>query len=182
MDSTRLINLLNENSTTRSLAIRISSRLPGISSRLWCIVNSSKGVEQIPTSRPPIDSDQVSKLLEAARRSPSIKGINALKKLRSLVQESEGNRRCIAESSSSLVLASLFNSSCCQEKDNEKFGALEETLGILHLLPITQETAKSLSEAACIRSIALILHRGTSEWARVLRGPSKGCPSPWSPL
>ena len=63
----------------------------------------------------------------------------------------------------SLVLASLFNLSCCQEKDNEKFGALEETLGILHLLPITQETAKSLSEAACIRSIALILHKGTSE-------------------
>lgn len=129
----------------------------------WCFANRSKGVEQIPTPRPPIDSDLVSKLLQAAVRSPSFKGINALKKLRSLAQASEVNRQCIAASGSSLVLASLISSYSCEENDNENFRACEETLGILHLLPMTQETAKSLSETPCIRSMALILQKGSTE-------------------
>jgi hypothetical protein len=129
----------------------------------WCVANSSKGVEQIPTPRPPIDSDQVSMLLESALRSPSLEGINALKKLRSIARESEGNRRSIAASGSSQVLASLMNSYCCEENDNEKFRACEETLGILYLLPMTQETAKYLSKAACIRSMSSVLHKGTAE-------------------
>lgn len=129
----------------------------------WCVANSSKGVEQISSPRPPIDSHLVSKLLQAAVRSPTFKGINALKKLRSLAQASEGNRQCIAAAGSSLVLASLISSYSCEEKDNENFRACEETLGILHLLPMTQETAKSLSETPCIRSMALILQKGTTE-------------------
>jgi len=84
----------------------------------WCAANSSKGVEQIPSPRPPIDSDQVSRLLQATIRSPSFQGTNALKKLRSLASENEGNRRCIAASGSSHVLASLINPSCCEEKEN----------------------------------------------------------------
>jgi len=131
-----------------------------------CVANNSKGVEQIPSPRPPIDSDHVCKLLEAALRSPSFQGINALKKLRSLARDSEVNRRCMVASGSSLVLASLIKLSFCEEKDNEKFRACEEALGILHLLPMTQEAARSLSEAACIRSMALILDKGTAE-ARV---------------
>lgn len=129
----------------------------------WCVANSSKGVEQIPTPRPPINSDQVSKLLQVALRSPSFQAINALKKLRSFAREREGNRRCIAASGSSHVLASLINSYCCEENDNEKFRVCEEALGILHLLPMTQESAKSLTDTACIRSMALILLKGTTE-------------------
>lgn len=129
----------------------------------WCVANSSKGVEQIPTPRPPIDSDQVSELLEAALRSPWLEGINALKKLRSLARESEANRQCIAAFGSSHALASLINCYCCEENGNENFGACEEALGILHLIPITHETAKSLTETAFIRSMALILQKGTTE-------------------
>lgn len=129
----------------------------------WCLANSSKGVEQITTPRAPVDSDQISALLEAALRSPAVERISALKKLRSIARESEGNRRCMAAAGSSIVLASLINSSCCDDSENEKFRACEETLGILHLLPLTQQTARSLSEAACIRSMALVLHKGNAE-------------------
>ena len=55
------------------------------------------------------------------------------------------NRQCIATFGSSHALASLINSYCCEENENENFGACEEALGILHLIPITHETAKSLT-------------------------------------
>ena len=148
----------------------------------WCVANSSKGVEKIPTPWPPIDVDQVSMLLESALRSPSFEGINALKKLRSIARESDGNRRCIAASGSSHVLASLMNSYCSEEIDNEKFRACEEALGILYLLPMTQEIANSLTETACIRSMAFTLHKGTTEarlHAAVLLQKVSTCISDW---
>lgn len=129
----------------------------------WCVANISNGVEQIPKPSPPVESDEVANLLQAAIRSPSFEGINALKKLRCSARESEANRRCIAACGSSLVLASLIKLPCCEENDYEKFRACEEALGILHLLPMTQETAKSLSDATCLRSMALILHEGTTQ-------------------
>lgn len=148
----------------------------------WCVANSSNGVEEIPSPRPPVDSNEVSKLLQAALKSPSFDGINALKKLRCFAQESHANRRCIAGFAASHVLVSLINSSCCEEIDNEKFRTCEETLGILHLLPMTQETAKSLREATCMRSMALILHKGTKEGrlhAAILLQMVSTCVSDW---
>eukprot|EP01018_Ginkgo_biloba_P032342 Gb_17119 [translate_table: standard] len=130
----------------------------------WCVVNSSKGIDRIPTPKPPIDSLQVSKLLQDVKTPPF--QINALRNLRSLARESERNRRCIvAVSGSGTVLASIVKSYYSSEEftDGENLRACEEALGILYLLPMTNETAKLLCETDCIRSMALILQRGTSE-------------------
>jgi len=102
-------------------------------------------------------------LLESALRSPSFEGINALKKLRSIVREREGNRWCITVSGSSHILASLMNSYYSEENDNEKFRACEEALGILYPLLMTQEIVNTLIETTCIRSMDLTLHKETTE-------------------
>eukprot|EP00253_Pinus_taeda_P016599 PITA_16599 len=73
------------------------------------------------------------------------------------------NRQCIAAFGSSHALASLINSYCCEKNENENFRACEEALGILHLILITHEIAKSLTGTAFIRSMALILQKGTTE-------------------
>uniref|UniRef100_A0A0D6QU30 RING-type E3 ubiquitin transferase n=1 Tax=Araucaria cunninghamii TaxID=56994 RepID=A0A0D6QU30_ARACU len=134
----------------------------------WCVVNSSKGVDRIPTPRPPLDAAQVSVLLQKAVGTSPFEAIGALKKLRSLARESAQNLRCIAASVPAPALISVLNSNCREEIEAEGSNSqvCEEVLGILHLLPVTPESAKLLSEAAAIRSLALILQRGSTE-ARV---------------
>eukprot|EP00253_Pinus_taeda_P033281 PITA_33281 len=61
------------------------------------------------------------------------------------------NRQCMGAFGSSHALASLINSYYCEENENENFEAFEEALAILHLIPITHENAKSLTETTFVR-------------------------------
>eukprot|EP00253_Pinus_taeda_P005457 PITA_05457 len=67
------------------------------------------------------------------------------------------NRQCMGAFGSSHALASLINSYCSEENENENFEACEEALGILHLIPITHETAKSVTEKATMVAFVVLI-------------------------
>ncbi|GLJ55801.1 hypothetical protein SUGI_1198140 [Cryptomeria japonica] len=133
----------------------------------WCDLNSSKGVHRISTPPPPLDTDQLHKLLRDSESSPaSAFQVKALKKFRSVAGESESNRRLMAFSDAPAVLVCLIENpsaetdeaGCCYEVT----AACEDALGILYSLPLPEETFDSLATANCLASVASILKRGTS--------------------
>eukprot|EP01018_Ginkgo_biloba_P012478 Gb_02490 [translate_table: standard] len=129
----------------------------------WCDANSSKGVVRIPTPRPPVDSTQVAKLLHDVECPPF--QVNALKKLRGLVAESERNRRCISAAGACDVLISVIEMHSVEMDQNGCFEgatACEEALGALYCLAASDESAELLAvRPKCIRSMAWILKRGS---------------------
>nr|XP_016484421.1 PREDICTED: E3 ubiquitin-protein ligase PUB23-like [Nicotiana tabacum] len=60
----------------------------------WCIMNSSNGVEPIPTPKPQVTKIHVLKLLKKAMESPEIQ-LSCLRKLRSIAHSSESNKKCL---------------------------------------------------------------------------------------
>ncbi|GLJ55808.1 hypothetical protein SUGI_1198240 [Cryptomeria japonica] len=133
----------------------------------WCDLNSSKGVDRISTPPPPLDADQLHKLLRDIESSPAPAfQAKALKKLRSVAGESEGNRQLIALSDAPAALVFLIENhsaetdeaGCCYEIA----AACEEALGILYSLPLRDKTLDSITTAGCLPSVAYVLKRGTS--------------------
>lgn len=129
----------------------------------WCIANSSKGVQRIPTPKAPVDSNQVNKLLRDFESCPSFQVVNGLKKLRSLVDESEANRRCIVACGGDSALISVIETNTVEMESGgyECAMACEEALGILYKLPMADETAELLTISKTLKLISWILKRGS---------------------
>ncbi|XP_016503778.1 E3 ubiquitin-protein ligase PUB23-like [Nicotiana tabacum] len=60
----------------------------------WCIMNSSHGVEPIPTPKPQVTKIHVLKLLKEAKKSQEMQ-LSCLRKLRSIAYSSESNKKCL---------------------------------------------------------------------------------------
>ncbi|GLJ55803.1 hypothetical protein SUGI_1198170 [Cryptomeria japonica] len=129
----------------------------------WCIAISSAGVPRIATPDPPLDSNHLKKLLgeiEACPPPPFL--VKVLKKLRSLAEKNEGNRRCIALSEAPAVLISLIESQFTESDETYDVAvACEEALGVLHALHLPDDTVETLATASCLASLGSILKRGT---------------------
>ncbi|CAL5200583.1 unnamed protein product [Lathyrus oleraceus] len=82
----------------------------------WCTLNASFGVERIPTPKSPIDRTQILKLLNEAKKFPET-DLSCLVKLRSIVVESERNKKCLESAGAVEFLASTMkkNSSSLSE-------------------------------------------------------------------
>lgn len=129
----------------------------------WCLANSSKGVQQIPMPRPPVDSNQIKKLLQDFESCSPFQGINDLKKLRSLADESVENRRCIADCGGDSALISVIERNTVEMESGsyECPMACEEALGILHKLPMSDETSEMLCRSKTLNPISWILKKGS---------------------
>jgi len=129
----------------------------------WCLANSSKGVQPIPTPKPPIDSNQVNKLLQDFESCSPFQLINGLKKLRSLADESEANRRCIAVCGGDSALISVIEMNTVEMESGcyQCPMACDEALGILYKLPMADETAETLSRSKTLKPISWILKKGS---------------------
>ncbi|KAK6944124.1 U-box domain [Dillenia turbinata] len=98
----------------------------------WCTENASKGVQRIPTPKPPLNKSQVTKLITHDLRAPQLQ-LQALQKLEFLAVESARNRKCMVEAG---VVKAMFGFIVlCFNKLHASEG-LEEALSILHLLRI----------------------------------------------
>ncbi|KAE8660914.1 E3 ubiquitin-protein ligase PUB22 [Hibiscus syriacus] len=62
----------------------------------WCTLNACHGIERIPTPKPPITKDQITKLLDDAK-SP-LQQMKCLVRLRFIASENDTNKRCIESS------------------------------------------------------------------------------------
>nr|WPO07351.1 LaPUB22 [Larix kaempferi] len=129
----------------------------------WCLANSSKGVQRIPTPKPSIDCNQVNKLLRDFESCPPFQVINGLKKLSSLADESEANRRCIVACGGDSALISVIETNTVEMESGGYECAMlcDEALRILYKLPIADETAESLTMSKTLRPISWILKRGS---------------------
>ena len=98
----------------------------------WCTENSSRGIDRIPTPKPPLTKDQILKLLKDFRQQPQLQ-LKIIKKLEHLAAENERNRRLMAEAGVFDAML-LFISTCFDQKNHND--GLQEALTILHYLII----------------------------------------------
>ncbi|KAL5067563.1 hypothetical protein RYX36_018450 [Vicia faba] len=136
----------------------------------WCTINSSYGVQRIPTPKPPTTKTLVQKHLKEASDSSDSPHllIQSLRKLKTIASESETNRRCIESAGAVEFLASIViknNTSCSSscstteltetsilddDDDIEGFafdfdvGAYDEAINILYNLHLTEQGLKTL--------------------------------------
>ncbi|KAF9680797.1 hypothetical protein SADUNF_Sadunf06G0158800 [Salix dunnii] len=115
----------------------------------WCTLNASYGIERIPTPKPAINKIQVSKILSAAK-SPQ-QQVDCLRKLRSIANENETNKRCMEAAGAVDFLVSVvnnFNSLSFEEASEDGFEITrspgDEALSILYGLQISESGLKNL--------------------------------------
>ncbi|KAG2686727.1 hypothetical protein I3760_09G021000 [Carya illinoinensis] len=132
----------------------------------WCIMNASHGIERIPTPKPPIHKNQISKLINDAK-SPQLK-MKCLEKLRSIASESETNKRCMEAAGAVQFLASIVcntNYSASEQVSDDGLdftSASCEALSILHNLQVSEACLKSLTgkNDEFISSLIRVMQRG----------------------
>ncbi|KAJ6817361.1 E3 ubiquitin-protein ligase PUB23 [Iris pallida] len=112
----------------------------------WCVTNAS---ERFPTPRPPVDRSHIANLLDQARSHPQSL-LTSLRKLKSIVGESDRNRRCVLQSSGAVdFLASLIENSTAasnSSKEEEAAAVADEALNILHSLRVSEQGLLDLVE------------------------------------
>ncbi|RWW20459.1 hypothetical protein GW17_00015432 [Ensete ventricosum] len=133
----------------------------------WCTLNSSNGVDRIPTPRSPIDKAQIAKLLEDARLLQSRLG--SLRELKMIVAESDRNRRCV-EATPGVVdfLASVivnYGSEGETSDASESATACDEALVVLRTLEISEEGLLDVfvKNGGITESLLMILRRSNCQ-------------------
>ncbi|KAK2370129.1 E3 ubiquitin-protein ligase PUB23 [Trifolium repens] len=117
----------------------------------WCTLNASFGVERIPTPKSPIDRTQILKLINEAKKFPE-KQHSCLVKLRSIVFESERNKKCLESAGAIEFLASIM-------KNNSNSSSLSEAaIEILFHLNPSEVHIKNLINNESIQFIESLFH------------------------
>ncbi|XP_058762809.1 E3 ubiquitin-protein ligase PUB23-like [Vicia villosa] len=152
----------------------------------WCTINSSYGVERIPTPKPPTTKTLIEKHLKEASDSldsPHLL-IQSLRKLKATASESETNQRCMESAGAVEFLASIVtkNNTCCSssteltettilENDDDMEGfafdfnisAEDEAINILYNLHLTEQGLKTLlnfKNGEFLESLMRLLQKG----------------------
>ncbi|XP_030484674.2 E3 ubiquitin-protein ligase PUB24-like [Cannabis sativa] len=98
----------------------------------WCTQNSARGINRIPTPKPPLTKDQILKLLKdlTLRRQPQIK---IIKQLQNLAAENGRNSQLMAETG---VFEHMlcFIVTCVDDQNNHDQVLITEALSIINLL------------------------------------------------
>ncbi|OAY40756.1 E3 ubiquitin-protein ligase PUB23 [Manihot esculenta] len=138
----------------------------------WCTLNASHGIERIPTPKPPISKAQVAKLIKDATTSSPQK-IACVRKLRSIANMSDTNRRTMEAAGAVEFLASIVNdfSSSSFEKSTSDGDGFEvttpsdEALSFLHSLQLSESGLRILTgkNGEMIQSLTNVLQNGNYE-------------------
>ncbi|XP_015087175.1 E3 ubiquitin-protein ligase PUB23-like [Solanum pennellii] len=123
----------------------------------WCIMNSSHGVERIPSPKPQVTKSYVLKLLKQAMQSQEMQ-LSCLRSLKSIAHASESNKKCLESCEVVDFLASIvmrkevaFIQDSVLSCDNSQTPlvleyittkASDEALDILFHLNLSDETLK----------------------------------------
>ncbi|KAL3518634.1 hypothetical protein ACH5RR_021223 [Cinchona calisaya] len=104
----------------------------------WCTLNSSNGIERIPTPKPPVEKSQILKLIKEAKSS-SKSQIKCLQRLRSISQGSQSNKKSLEAAGAVEFLASSI---ITKKNDHEEL--CDEALNLLYQLDPSDEDLKKL--------------------------------------
>ncbi|XP_022747255.1 E3 ubiquitin-protein ligase PUB23-like [Durio zibethinus] len=116
----------------------------------WCMLNASRGIERIPTPKPPISKAQITKLLNDAK-SPQ-QQMKCLRRLQSIASENATNKRCMESSGAVEFLVSIvsyYDSTAAEESSDNEFETIrptptDEALSILYNLQLSEAALKNL--------------------------------------
>ncbi|KAJ9181291.1 hypothetical protein P3X46_009434 [Hevea brasiliensis] len=138
----------------------------------WCTLNASHGIERIPTPKPPISKAQIAKIIKDATKSPQ-QQIACLRKLRSIANVNDTNKKCMEAAGAVEFLASIVNSfnSLSFEESTSDGDAIEvtrpsdEALSILYGLQLSKSGLKTLigNNGEIIQSLTNVLQNGNYE-------------------
>ncbi|XP_050216771.1 E3 ubiquitin-protein ligase PUB23-like [Mercurialis annua] len=106
----------------------------------WCTLNSSYGVERIPTPKPLMDKAQIEKLISDAKASPHLQ-LKYLKRIRSIALESERNRNLLESAGAVDFLAATIKN---VHESDEFATASDEALSILFHLKMSESKLRYL--------------------------------------
>ncbi|KAK8503451.1 hypothetical protein V6N13_094713 [Hibiscus sabdariffa] len=135
----------------------------------WCTLNASRGIERIPTPKPPIDKTQIAKLIKDAKEFPEMQ-VKCLKRLRSITLEGERNRSCLEAAGAVEFLVSIiknYDSSLLMEIESnegcEVIKASDEALSILHHIKVSESCLKRIvgNDNEFVESLVQILKNGS---------------------
>ena len=115
-------------------------------------------------SQPSIKHDEMVSLFSTLESSPF--KVTSLKKIRSIVELGDDTRSGFIRSGGvEAVVQILVTQTVVDNYDFVSFQACEEALGVLHLLPLSEEdkTFQLLSKPEPMKSIAIVLQRGSAE-------------------
>ncbi|XP_060168843.1 E3 ubiquitin-protein ligase PUB23-like [Lycium barbarum] len=104
----------------------------------WCMLNSSNGIQRIPTPKPQVQKLHVVKILNEAEKYPDMQ-FNCLRRIRSIAHASESNKKCLESAGVVDFLAAIM----IKKKKSEVSDASDEALNILfNLNPSDTELKK----------------------------------------
>ncbi|CAL9071991.1 unnamed protein product [Musa textilis] len=135
----------------------------------WCVAHRSLGVERIPTPKQPADPALIRSLVAAARSQGGAVAsrVAALRRLGSLVRESEKNRVMIStdETRSALVeIAFEGEESECPDADQPAM----EAMAVLSMLSMTEaESARVAARPERLRRLGEVVREHPSTEARI---------------
>ncbi|GLJ51862.1 hypothetical protein SUGI_1101780 [Cryptomeria japonica] len=128
----------------------------------WCVANTGRGVHRIPTPKAPLDPAHLNAILAQIASGEK----ESIGKLKRLGRESNRNKKCIASSNASSVLASLFakHSAQAMNRSQQSVEICEEALEALTMtLPLTSQALDSLALSDAIACLVCNLREGNPE-------------------
>uniref|UniRef100_A0A0C9S5V7 RING-type E3 ubiquitin transferase n=1 Tax=Wollemia nobilis TaxID=56998 RepID=A0A0C9S5V7_9CONI len=138
----------------------------------WCVANSSKGIERIPTPKQPADPRMVrSAIQEASSLSSSTSArATALRTLKNLGKECERNKVILAEEGIVAVLVAILTSSSSEEHPKDPDSQLpsddqlyEEALGVLVFFCLNDAQRITLAQPHVLARLSSLLLWGSME-------------------
>ncbi|KAI6673976.1 hypothetical protein NL676_001882 [Syzygium grande] len=136
----------------------------------WCTLNSSNGIERIPTPRASISKAQITEILRDAKK-PQLQQ-KCLRRLRSIVSGNTSAKRCMEATGAVEFLASVINTTSQDQSSASKEGSLldikspsDDALCILYHLQLSEPGLKSLvaKDSEFTDSLTRVMKRGPYE-------------------
>ncbi|RWR85260.1 E3 ubiquitin-protein ligase PUB23 [Cinnamomum micranthum f. kanehirae] len=115
----------------------------------WCVTNAANGIERIPTPKPPVDKEQIIKLLEEAMNAQT--QIKSLLNLMEIATQSERNKRVIEAAGAVSTLSFIVKNNYTSIEEVTLDGGIESTragdeaLTILYNLQLSEEGLRNLA-------------------------------------
>ncbi|KAK4763437.1 hypothetical protein SAY87_012875 [Trapa incisa] len=136
----------------------------------WCVENHSFGIERIPTPRIPVSpmdaSDILNNIASTSSRGDRQGCVQSLAKLKSLIRESERNKRCFVTHGAGTALSSAFkdfsNSSSSSSLLHESnVFVFEEILSVLpSMFPLNEDARSQLGSPAAMHCMVSLMRSG----------------------
>lgn len=134
----------------------------------WCTLNSSHGVERIPTPKPPINKSQILKLVNEYKNACQQTKLKSLKTLKSIAQGCERNKICMENAGIVEFLALIIREAEPRTTDIFLGSTIidhirDEAISVLYNFESSDSSMKRLlsNNGEFIHSLTQVLKHGT---------------------